>query len=40
MTNNPFSRAQWLLFADEWLKQAEATEARAKRESSECAAAK
>jgi len=30
MTENPFSKAQWLLFANEWLKQAEATEALTK----------
>jgi hypothetical protein len=35
MTNNQASKAQWLLFANEWIKQAEATEALAKGEASE-----
>ena len=34
------SRDQWLLFADEWLKRAQAAEALAKREKAECADAK
>ncbi|MCP1765157.1 hypothetical protein [Bradyrhizobium japonicum] len=39
-TSNPFSKAQWLLFADEWLKQALAAEALAEREAVEPVAAK
>jgi hypothetical protein len=29
---NPSSKAQWLLFAEEWLKQAEAAEAQQRRD--------
>ncbi|EIG56223.1 hypothetical protein Bra1253DRAFT_00834 [Bradyrhizobium sp. WSM1253] len=39
-TKNPCSKAQWLLFADEWLKLAVAAEALAKREAAEPVAAK
>jgi hypothetical protein len=38
ITQNPCSKAQWLLFADEWLKQAVAAEAL--REAAEPVAAK
>ncbi|MET4307965.1 hypothetical protein ABIC01_000943 [Bradyrhizobium sp. RT4b] len=32
IATNPVSRAQWLSFADEWLKQAQTAETLAKRE--------
>ncbi|MET4043492.1 hypothetical protein ABIC03_005213 [Bradyrhizobium sp. RT6a] len=39
-TTAPSSKAQWLLFAAEWLKQAETAEALAKRETAEIVSAK
>jgi hypothetical protein len=39
-TDMAASRAQWLVFADEWLKLALAAEARAKREAGEPVAEK
>lgn len=38
--NEPLAKAQWVLFADEWLKQVLAAEALAKREAVEPVAAK
>ncbi|MGM4959834.1 hypothetical protein [Bradyrhizobium sp. 604_D8_N2_3] len=40
LTDMPSSKAQWLLFADEWLKQALAAEALGKRKAPEAVAAK
>jgi hypothetical protein len=40
MTENAFSKAQWLLFADESLKLAQAAETLAKREASDPVSAK
>ncbi|TYL80882.1 hypothetical protein FXB40_47485 [Bradyrhizobium rifense] len=40
ITRDPSSKAQWLLFAAEWLERAEAAPALAKREAAETVSAK